>query len=69
MNIVYVNLYNEISKNGISMTTIANMIGVSEVVFMDKLQGVLPWDLSEALNICCFLGISDVKYLFLQFYN
>ena len=66
MNIVCMNLYNEMNRRSLSIATLSNLIGVSEVVFMDKLRGLLPWDLSEALKICCFLEISDVKYLFLQ---
>ena len=69
MNIVYLNLYNEINRRSLSIETLSDHIGVSEAVFMNKLQGLLPWDLSEALNLCCYLKISDVKYLFLQFYS
>lgn len=69
MNIVYLNLYNEIQSRSLPISTLSDHIGVSEAVFMNKLQGLLPWDLAEALKLCCYLKISDVKYLFLQFYN
>ena len=63
---VYVNLNNEINKHNVPISVLAELIGVSEDIFMDKLNGLLPWYLSEVLNICCFFKISDVKFLFLQ---
>lgn len=63
---MYINLRNEMKKKNVSTHVLADLIGVSENILMDKLKGSLPWDLSEVLNICCYFKISDVKFLFLR---
>ena len=63
---MYINLCNEINRQNVPIRVLADLINVSEDIFMDKLKGLLPWDLSEALKLCCFFKISDVKFLFLQ---
>lgn len=66
MSIIYPNLYKKLSEKGISFENLGDMLGVSTEDVCNKMSGMLPWSLAEAVSICKLLHTSDVKKLFVQ---
>lgn len=64
MSYIYTNLYQMITQTGVSFKVMSDLIGISEDAFCEKLQGVSPWYLSEAMLICQYFHTTDVKHLF-----
>ena len=67
MNIVYPNLNQRMIENGVSISDLARILVISEVMVEKKMQGLLPWKLPEAIRICLYLNYPDAKDLFVQF--
>ena len=59
-------LCTELSKAGISVTQLAEALKTTETIVRNKLQGVEPWKLHDAIVICQLLNKPDVNFLFLQ---
>lgn len=66
MDSIYPNLCTELSKAGICMAEVAEVLNTTETVINDKLRGIEPWLLHEAVTMCRLLNTSDVKFLFLR---
>ena len=59
-------LCSELNKANISIARLAEALNTTETVARNKLQGVEPWKLYDAIVICQLLNISNVNFLFLQ---
>jgi DNA-binding XRE family transcriptional regulator len=66
MESIYPNLTEMMIKNAVSTKDLADVISVSEDNIIQKLKGVIPWSLVEAMNICFYFHTSDIYFLFLQ---
>ena len=66
MNSLYPVLQVVMETRGVSIGTIAEIIGRSERTVRLKLNGVREWTLSEAVTICRYLQYHDLKKLFLR---
>lgn len=66
MKSVYPNLCKKLDDADISISRLARELNISESETYDKLGGVTPWLLSDAIIICQLLHTSDINFLFLQ---
>ena len=66
MDSLYPNLSSEMEAHGLSIESLAKIIGRSEKIVRLKLRGVQEWTLSEAVAICRYLQCHDLKKLFLR---
>ena len=66
MDSIYPNLCSELSKAGICMAEVAEVLNTTETVINNKLRGIEPWLLHEVITVCRLLNTSDVEYLFIQ---
>lgn len=66
MDSLYPNLNTAMEAHGLSIENLAKIIGRSEEIVRLKLQGVLEWTLTEAVEICRYLQYPDLKKLFLR---
>ena len=66
MESVYPNLSDMMIKCGTTYSDLAHLIFVAEDVISQKMKGLIPWSLTEALSICFYFHTSDVDFLFLQ---
>jgi hypothetical protein len=64
--IIYPNLNQILVERGISITNLAEGIGINEVVLDKKLRGLLPLKLHEAIRIGLYLNHPDMNFLFVQ---
>ena len=63
-NIVYENLYRKMVETGVSFAILSNAIGISEDVFVEKMEGKQPWLLSEAIGVCAYFKDPNIIFLF-----
>ena len=66
MDSLYPILQVVMETRGVSIGTIAEIIGRSERIVRLKLNGVREWTLAEAVEICRYLQYHDLKKLFLR---
>lgn len=59
-------LCSELTKANVSVEQLAEVLNITETVARNKLQGLEPWKLYDAIVICRLLNRSDTDYLFLQ---
>ena len=59
-------LCNELNKANISVAQLAEALDTTETVVRNKLRGIEPWKLHDAIVICQLLNISNANFLFLQ---
>ncbi len=69
MNVVYPNLNNQIMESRTSLDKLSNVIDCTIEELEQKLQGIIPWLLSDVVNICVFFKRTDAEYLFVQLDN
>ena len=62
----YPNLQDAMAKNNISVTDLAELLGLNEETVHDKLNCALDWSLTEAVTICGYLKQNNLKILFLR---
>ena len=58
-------LCNELNKANVSVAQLAETLNTTETVVRNKLRGIEPWKLHDAVAICRLLNISNAKFLFL----
>ena len=66
MTTVYPNLQAAMSRRGVTIRDLAEIIDKSEEIVHLKLRGVREWTLPEALAICRYLNYPDFRKLFLR---
>lgn len=66
MDSLYPNLNTAMEAHGLSIGSLAKIIGRSEEIVRLKLEGVLEWTLTEAVEICRYLQYPDITQLFVQ---
>lgn len=66
MNSLYPNLDAAMTTRGVSIGSLAEILGRSEEIVHLKLRGVQEWSLLEAVTICRYLQYPDLKKLFLR---
>lgn len=66
MESVYPNLCKKLENADISISRLARELNISESETHDKMCGITPWLLSDAVIICQLLHTSDINFLFLQ---
>ena len=66
MDSLYPILQAVMETKGVSIGTLAEIIGRSESIVQLKLSGVREWSLSEAVKICRYLQYHDIEQLFLR---
>ena len=59
-------LCNELNKANISVAQLAEALNTTETIARNKLRGIEPWKLHDAIIICQLLNISNANFLFLQ---
>ena len=64
--VVYPNLYQKMLDYGVSNLELAELLRVDIEVILDKMRGVTPWYLHEAVHICMYFDTSDVENLFVR---
>lgn len=65
MNVAYPVLAGEIAKRGIKKVSIASSAGMTDRGLRNKMAGITPFSLPEALAIKnCFFPDMDFEYLF-----
>lgn len=66
MNSLYPNLQARMASRGVSVEAIADIIGRSEEIVCQKIEGIQEWTLTEAVTICRYLEHPDLRFLFLR---
>lgn len=69
MNPIYPKIRPILAQKGISVNEIAVFSGINIAALWLKLWGILPWNLTEVVNICVFLKDSDITKIFVQLDN
>lgn len=57
-------LAHELKVCNITDTMLAERLNIPEKTLSLKMKGLLPWKLSEAIEICVVLKNSDIPFLF-----
>lgn len=60
----YPNLALGLKNSNIPDAMLASLLNIPENTLSLKMMGVLPWTLTEAINICIVLNNPDVYFLF-----
>ncbi len=66
MNIVYPNLKRQLSKVGVSLSELSDILEIELVQLEKKMSGLTSWSLIDVVKICVFLNNPDVDFLFVQ---
>lgn len=64
---IYPNLIHTLDEQGISLEELADICNIRQIE--KKINGFLPFKLSDAVRICLYLNRTDAKYLFFQLDN
>jgi hypothetical protein len=63
---IYPYLRKKMLDCGVSDIDLAELLNVEVSVITDKMRGVLPWYLHEALHVCIYLNTSELEKLFVR---
>lgn len=64
MRASYPYLSQKLTERGISLEYLAQQLELDETTLSMKLDGLLQWDLAEAVRICCLLHTPNLEKLF-----
>lgn len=66
MRTVYPNLEKKMTESGVSPADLADHIKIPKLSCTLKLLGLLPWNFTEVVLICCLFGDAEAERLFVR---